>query len=1172
MKNRRADNGVSEIIGVVLLLLMATALFSTVYLFVMNEVLDSSEEPSPSVTVLGTIGGGDIILEHRGGEALSLDTKIMITISGMTYNMTVGDLLDDESKGDGKWSIGEKLSYAPSLDITGRQVRILVIDEESGSMVMQGVLQEGDTSMDPFVITRYATNVVSYSAKLWMEYDFKNYSGYLGFAWKPDGGDWTYSSPPLGSGDVHSVTGSYAETINGLIPGTLYWFKTQLKYGSTMIEGSMASFTTLGWDVGIWHFDENTGTIAYDSSGRGNDGTLKPNAVNRPQWTMGINGSALNFDGIDDYVEVFDDNTLDLTDAITIEAWMKPLENSEGFIGDINSVIDTSEFGILDVYEPALIHISGKIYAITCRGTDNDGFLITMQLENNGQIKEGYIDIFEFDTSSGYEPNIISIKNDVYVVAYRGPDNDGFLKTVEIDINGMITDSVIDTLEYDANYGGDPNIIHVDGTIYAIAHTGSGSDGCLITVQIENNGIIANSVIDILEFDVADMGVSEEFNIIHVAGDVYAIAYRNPDSDGYLQTVEITSGGQISTIDTFSFDVFDGYQPSLTHVAGEIYAIAYGGFNDSGILKTVEIANNGQITDSIIDTLEFDTFGKDTTIIHVNGDVYVVVYRGYGNDGFLKTVEIANNGQITDSIIDTLEFDTSSGYEPKITHVDGDVYAICYQGIYSNGFIKTVEIAANGDITNTIIDTQEFGAFRCYYPNILHVNEDVYVVVYRGYDDDGFLKTVKIADDGTIINKVIDTLEFDKSSCYYPSIIHINGDVYAIAYTGPGSDGFLKTVEIADNGMITNIVIDTLEFDTSYGYEPSIIHINGDVYAIAYTGPGSDGFLKTVEIADNGTITNIVIDTLEFDTSYARYSDIVHVYGGTIYAVAYMGPSSDGFLKTVEIADNGMITNIVIDTLEFDTSYARYSDIVHVYGGTIYAVAYRGPSSDGFLKTVEIASNGTITDGVIDILEFDTSYCYEPNIIHISGGVYAIAYTGPGYDGFLKTLRIGNNGNIVNLVDDSLEYHTSDAFEPSIIHVDGTIFAIAYRDYHRTGFVKTVEIDLEGTIREILSKDGAYGISANATRVFATINTEIISAPISPGFNHIAFTYNSSSNQLKLYINGTELASGTMAEVITTNTNNLYFGKVNAIIDEVTIYGTSLSESDIVSHYTAFAS
>ena len=105
MKNRRADTGVSEIIGIVLLLLMAIALFSAVYLFVMNEALDVSEKASPSATVLGTIGGSDIILEHRGGDALSLDTKIMITISGVTYNMTVGDLLNDESNGDGKWNI-----------------------------------------------------------------------------------------------------------------------------------------------------------------------------------------------------------------------------------------------------------------------------------------------------------------------------------------------------------------------------------------------------------------------------------------------------------------------------------------------------------------------------------------------------------------------------------------------------------------------------------------------------------------------------------------------------------------------------------------------------------------------------------------------------------------------------------------------------------------------------------------------------------------------------------------------------------------------------------------------------------------------------------------------------------------------------------------------------------
>src|SRR4030042_2059194 len=84
----------------------------------------------------------------------------------------------------------------------------------------------------------------------------------------------------------------------------------------------------------------------------------------------------------------------------------------------------------------------------------------------------------------------------------------------------------------------------------------------------------------------------------------------------------------------------------------------------------------------------------------------------------------------------------------------------------------------------------------------------------------------------------------------------------------------LTAVEIATNGQITNSVIDTLEFDTADGYAPAIIPVSGNVYAIAYRGTSADGFLKTVEIATNGQITNSVIDTLEFDTADGNTPDI----------------------------------------------------------------------------------------------------------------------------------------------------------------------------------------------------------------------------------------------------------------------------------------------------------
>ena len=52
--------------------------------------------------------------------------------------------------------------------------------------------------------------------------------------------------------------------------------------------------------IGIWLFDEGKGDVAADSSGNGNDGTLK----NGPKWVAGKFGKALEFDGVDAHVYV----------------------------------------------------------------------------------------------------------------------------------------------------------------------------------------------------------------------------------------------------------------------------------------------------------------------------------------------------------------------------------------------------------------------------------------------------------------------------------------------------------------------------------------------------------------------------------------------------------------------------------------------------------------------------------------------------------------------------------------------------------------------------------------------------------------------------------------------------------------------------------------------------
>ncbi len=100
-----------------------------------------------------------------------------------------------------------------------------------------------------------------------------------------------------------------------------------------------------------------------------------------------------------------------------------------------------------------------------------------------------------------------------------------------------------------------------------------------------------------------------------------------------------------------------------------------------------------------------------------------------------------------------------------------------------------------------------------------------------------------------------------------------------------------------------------------------------------------------------------------------------------------------------------------------------------------------------------------------------------------------------------------------------------------------------------------------------ISKAGSYGIGANTTTAFASINNETIAGAISSGWNHITQTYNSSEQ--KLYVNGELKTSQALTGSISTNTNNLLIGDYlfNGTIDEVRIYNRALSPDEIKMHY-----
>jgi PKD repeat protein len=127
---------------------------------------------------------------------------------------------------------------------------------------------------------------------------------------------WSFLTKPCDSAAALSNSHAVSPTFTADKEGT---YRLQLSvddgHGGTDTDEVLIN---AGGLVARWKLDEGAGTTASDCSGNGNDGVIHGAA-----WADGKIGKALSFDGQDDYVEVPDSDSLDVT-HLTIVAWIYP--------------------------------------------------------------------------------------------------------------------------------------------------------------------------------------------------------------------------------------------------------------------------------------------------------------------------------------------------------------------------------------------------------------------------------------------------------------------------------------------------------------------------------------------------------------------------------------------------------------------------------------------------------------------------------------------------------------------------------------------------------------------------------------------------------------------------------------------------------------------------------
>ena len=440
--------------------------------------------------------------------------------------------------------------------------------------------------------------------------------------------------------------------------------------------------------------------------------------------------------------------------------------------------------------------------------------------------------------------------------------------------------------------------------------------------------------------------------------------------------------GPDAEVEELEHDTQQGTYNSLVQVDSDTYLLAYQGLDGDGFIKTFTISADGATVTQVQSLTHDNINGLYNSIVQVDSDTYLLAYTGQDNDGYLKTFTVAADGS-TITQVAVLEHDTDSGTYHSLVKVDSDTYVLAYAGNSNDGYIKTFTVPADGS-TITQVAVLEHDTNQAIYNSLVQVDTDTYVLGYRDGWSDGQLKTFTIPADGSTITQVA-TYEYDTVNSTYNSLVKIDSDTYAVTWYGYNSaatlatnswGSYVKTFTIpADGSSITAVAV--LKYGNYSNYHPSWVDMGNGRLALAYAYAGSYGEIRTFYIPLDGSAVTDMHSLYHNTAGTGQHNSLVKVDANTV-ALAYSGSGSDGYISTFTIhsglafqsslalaSDNSTLA-VTFDQAVFNTNGGsgalQASDFAFSLSGGATSLSSATPTSisiSGNVVTLGIGLSGT---------------------------------------------------------------------------------------------------------------------------------------------------------------------------------------------------------------------
>ena len=614
--------------------------------------------------------------------------------------------------------------------------------------------------------------------------------------------------------------------------------------------------------------------------------------------------------------------------------------------------------GTADGYE--VLTVNPTENAIFDRGGNAASTTQTNNTANLKADKVGTSSAVLIEANSTYYHSLVQMNVLNYVVAYRGAQTHGHIKTFATSADGSsITNEA--TIEHDNNRGYHNSLVKIDDDTYALAYQGYNQQSYprdiayIKTFTIPADGSAITKV-DSLQHDV--YGAHHSF--VKVDDDTYALAYNgghkvvgntNYSGDPYIKTFNISADGS-----------------SITEVAL---------LKHEGDLATADKANKSAYYNSLIKM-------NDNTFLLA---YYSLLPGGWSvttGTGKLKTFTISSDG-LTITQVDSLEYDSDRAEYNSLVKVDDDTYALAYDN--GDGVVATFSISADGSnitkVSSLVHDTD-----KTYDNSFIQMNDDNYALAYAGMGSDGYLSTFTINSDGSSIKKVWND-EHDENYGRGNSMVKVNDATYLLAYMGTGSS-YIKSFNIASGNMSPSISSSptvTTNEDTEHAFSVSDFN---------YSDPDNDN-LDHIKLISTETVGTLYLDADDDDTydsgedvisnqqipisnitnGHLRFAPIANASGDAYSTFTYKVNDGNGYsgvtgtmtIKVVAIndvpiataqtvsADEDIDETITLAGSDLETDTLTYIISTLPANGTLHQ------TSDGIVRTGNITSvPTTITD------------------------------------------------------------------------------------------------------------------------------------------------------------------------------------------------------------------